>query len=210
MKKNTKKTATVVGMFGLLGLVLGMGGSTFAKYQTAVSLPAQQATVAKWGVVAQITGVTSGVNEEAKMFNTSYNGGAIKSSATHAVIAPGASGKLSLEISGNPEVKVSINVAFTLTDIHDGDYYPIEWKVGKETFNGADAVTSIQAKFNAGATIEANAGTLARTITLEWEWPFEKGATPEEIKANNDKDVALAEAGATLSYSLTATINQVQ
>ena len=51
MKKNTKKTATVVGMFGLLGLVLGMGGSTFAKYQTTAKSTAATATVAKFGLV---------------------------------------------------------------------------------------------------------------------------------------------------------------
>ena len=41
----------VVAMVLLLAVVLGMGGTTFAKYITSKDVPVESATVAKWGYV---------------------------------------------------------------------------------------------------------------------------------------------------------------
>ena len=51
LNKKQKRTATIASMAALLAVVLGMGGQTFAKYVTTNRAEAEQATVAKWGVV---------------------------------------------------------------------------------------------------------------------------------------------------------------
>lgn len=120
MKKQGKKRALVlVAMVVLLAVVLGMGGTTFAKYITVEQVPTQQATVAKWGYV-----VTANIEN---MFGSDYTKGtgdystivdagtgiAVKSASDPQVnvVAPGTSGSMTLAINGKAEVLSKINVA---------------------------------------------------------------------------------------------------
>ena len=63
LNKKQKRTATIASMAALLAVVLGMGGQTFAKYITTQET-ADTATVAKWGLTAQIDAST--------MFGSAY------------------------------------------------------------------------------------------------------------------------------------------
>ena len=59
LNKKQKRTATIASMAALLAVVLGMGGQTFAKYITTATVPAQNATVAKWGVITTVSGTNT-------------------------------------------------------------------------------------------------------------------------------------------------------
>ena len=220
MKKNTKKTATVVGMFGLLGLVLGMGGSTFAKYQTAATPTTQNATVAKWGVVAQITdtsGKSAGETGYTPMFSKEY-GDTVKTTGEKFVVAPGTSGEIKLSISGTPEVSAKVVASLSITDVYlkddaDAYYYPIKWTIDGTSYQGSGESNKTKT-VSVDKTFKPNT-SVATTITVKWEWPF------VDDEAINTKDTCLGdyaagkdlptdyEANIALSYTLTGTVSQI-
>lgn len=187
MKKNTKKTATVVGMFGLLGLVLGMGGSTFAKYYTAADAPAIQATVAKWGFVASANAdnLFPGASiEKRSEVSKDTNGNVIVRTDGTNVVAPGHSGSIIFSVTGSAEVKANIAIAaegneICLTKTSDSTkYYPLTWTL---TENGAtkdvtpstpDRLADIITYIN-GKTSTVNAGDSANlSYSLAWSWEY--------------------------------------
>lgn len=190
LNKKQKRTATIASMAALLAVVLGMGGQTFAKYITTNTVDATSAVVAKWGVVIrnsienEIVGVT-----QAPVFQKSYGttgSEVIKSTSEQNVVAPGASGSLTIEVTGQPEVSSALT--FVLNDFKDislsatgqTTYYPITW-----SFNGSEIarestktmatliqekLDSVEASFVAGVSIN-------KKFTLSWEWKWVDDAT---------------------------------
>lgn len=103
LNKKQKRTATIASMAALLAVVLGMGGQTFAKYISTQDVATQTATVAKWGLTAQI--------DASKMFGLAYANGTANAVATPdasaskvsvkaaaSVVAPGTKGEMTISI----------------------------------------------------------------------------------------------------------------
>ena len=109
--------------------------ATFAKYTTAGSATGQ-ARVAKWGVEVTMDADPAFANEYSKTTNVIT----VKSVDDANVVAPGTSssevaGGLKFAITGKPEVKTNIDIAFTVTSdvyLKAGTYYD-GTKATKET-----------------------------------------------------------------------------
>lgn len=188
MKKNTKKTATVVGMFGLLGLVLGMGGSTFAKYQTRANAPKVQATVAKWGFVANANANNlfpgASIEKRTEVAKDTNGNVIVRADGTN-VVAPGHSGSINFSVTGSAEVKADIEIVAEGTEIcltKTSDpitkYYPLVWTLTENDATKdvtpstpdrlADIITYINSK-----TATVNVGDSANfSYSLAWSWAF--------------------------------------
>lgn len=122
--------------------------TTFAKYTTAGSAN-DQARVAKWGVELTMDADPAFASE----YTHTTNGLTVKSENDDKVVAPGTSssevdGGLRFAITGKPEVKTNIDIAFTFTSdvyLKAGTYYD-GTKATKET----DGVKSYET-FDLGA-----------------------------------------------------------
>lgn len=186
LNKKQKRTATIASMAALLAVVLGMGGQTFAKYITTATVPAQNATVAKWGVITTVSGTNT---TDKTAFRTDYDN--VASADTDFVVAPGTTGSLILEIGGTPEVSAQVSIDMNVTqEVHLDTYYPITWTLkvdsgAEETYN-ANRDTSMKdpdsSKGIAAAvsgldyTYDVDAGpapVLAKKIVLTWNWDFD-------------------------------------
>ena len=202
LNKKQKRTATIASMAALLAVVLGMGGSTFAKYIETETTSSQQATVAKWGVV-----ITADATD---MFGTDYtngisvdrdeNTGAGVSAAGIApgdVVAPGTGGSTTVSISGVPEVssKITFDVTGTELGIYTNGslaYEPIRWSVAKTGENGTDGLTSgtlaqLKAYFENEEAEYAPNDSLAVTYVITWRWAFDSEEAAHIIDANDTK-----------------------
>ena len=166
LNKKQKRTATIASMAALLAVVLGMGGSTFAKYITTHNVPAQTATVAKWGVV--INSQASGTDT---MFSNKYDGddGDVISGVKS--VAPGTSGSIVFNVNGTPEVKTSVafSVVGEIKEVKLGDYTPIVWKLDGAPY---DTIEALAAAFEGlDDTYDAGAG-VSSEHTVSWEWKY--------------------------------------
>lgn len=204
--RNNKKWFVIVAMLLLLVAILALGGYTFARYISSTSVPAQSATVAKWGfvvnasaddlfseqyskgtkVAADATGVTVDVKKAAD--NTADGG----------IVAPGTKGKMTFSVVGQAEVMAQIKLDFTVTSdisitITDGSevYKPIKWtlqrKQNAETeftdVTGAVGVdlATLKTKLESlySGKIAPNATAISDYYELSWEWAFQKNPKPE-------------------------------
>lgn len=226
MKRNenkqslTKKIVAGTGLALLLALVGYTGANTYAKYITEGQVASQTATVAKWGVV-----ITADTN--ASGFGSDYTGGAKVSkdgvgvSASATVVAPGTHGSFTFTVSGAPEVSSKLSFAFadTFKDVHYGDYYPIVW-----TFT-AGATEVVSGKLShvvstvKSTTYEyAPRQELGTHYTLSWSWAFDNSDANADkydtylgdIAAGNASSVPTKEHSTTVSFSLTAKVEQTQ
>ena len=204
MKQNKRKFIVIAVMVLLLGLVLAMSGTTFAKYITTKEVPATQATVAKWGMVIN-------ANTD-NMFGTDYskdgeyavkvNTNGVAVNAASAVVAPGTTGSMTVDVDGQAEVKSKIS--FVVTDTQAIElkslnsaavgYQPILWSVsinneGVVTTPVEDkSLTEIVAYLNALTEVNAAGSSVDYQITISWEWAF------EGVGQANNYDTILANA----------------
>ena len=240
MKKNKfLRLASVMLMLCLITTCAISG--TFAKYTTS-GTATDGARVAKFGVVVASTGAfktedTFGLTYTKTDANYTLGTNSVVSSVQ--VVAPGTSGQLAaVEVTGQPEVAVSVKYAgtLTLTDwtvTSDNDYCPIiisvgttELKIGGTYDHDGDAGTAVKNITNVDELETAVADVIAllsmeyiapgtdlssQTFqpNISWEWPFSSSAE------NDLKDTTLGDNAATgtapeISLSLTVTITQVQ
>lgn len=200
-KKVNKKPMLIAGIAMLLALVGCVGGLTYSKYVSSKSIPSTQATVAKWGYVitANSTNLFGTKYVKGDADNTakvaSEGTGVIVSASTNNVIAPGATGSLTLSVKGTAEVAAKLNIALTVTSditLKDGTeesakvYSPVKWTLKN---NGTPEVTDgtltdVITKLN--KTNEAiNAGTkLDYDYELTYLWPFDGSKQNTDLKAN--------------------------
>jgi hypothetical protein len=218
----------VVAMVLLLAVVLGMGGATFAKYYSDLSIAPQSATVAKWGYIINVTdGVLFGT--EYDVDGTVQDGGlAIVSNSSSNVLAPGANDSMTFTLSGTAEVMSEFSITATGTDISLAKngmdtYYPLEWTVTKD---GVDVVApgstlaDVLAYFNANTFDEAVAANdtpdLNGTYVISYEWPFEVDTTTngyDTLLGQKAANVAISSdytANIEASFGLTITVTQVE
>lgn len=202
----------VVAMVLLLAVVLGMGGTTFAKYITKDFDDTNTATVAKWGYVVNIDAenlFSDAYKNDLAVANTE-NG--LEVDAAAYAVAPGTKGSFTISVDGTAEVLSAItfdmtvasdvvlaeadgqtrtdNTAFT-TPLVD-DYYPIVWTVtdvnnsDAELFRGT--LDALDAWFATQTT--ANANNAPNTPVnidwkITWNWAFEN--------QNDDADTKLGD-----------------
>lgn len=122
--------------------------ATFAKYTTAGSAN-DQARVAKWGVELTMDADPAFASE----YTNTTNGLTVQSENGEKVVAPGTSssevaGGLRFAITGTPEVKTNIDIAFTFTSdvyLKAGTYYD-----GTQATKETDGVKSYET-FDLGA-----------------------------------------------------------
>lgn len=205
-----KKLITVLAMLLMVATVVGMGTMTYSRYVTSKNFGQQNATVADWGYVLTI-------NSE-NLFGEQYEGNVVnetfaateddkidvKAAAEAKIIAPGTSGYMTVEVSGNAEVlaEFAIAVADGYTDVvlkfTDGttaDYYPIVWTLEKTVDGIKDNEATVEGRLSAiVAALDTHSATIAagETIALtqykiSWSWAL--GETG--INDTNKKDTAL-------------------
>lgn len=220
--KNSKKTKLAIVLGALALVTTGVAGYTLAKYITSGDA-SDSATVAKWGVT--VTASSDGIFKSE--YTNSSSTVTVKGSGTTKVVAPGTEGSLAaFTISGTPEVrtKVSYSAELTLTNwkINTSDEYcPIVFTVGttnykmdSSTTNTTDALeTAVEnAVADINQTIDAgtNLSTGLSGLTLKWAWAFEGDSS--NTFQTNEKDTALGDLSTlpTISFKVTATVEQVQ
>ena len=219
MKKNK---LFLLGLFVVFAAVLSLSlvSNTLAKYTTSDS-GSDTARVAKWGVTVEVIGAENA-------FGTKYDD-AIKADGTKVVsttdvLAPGTNGTLGqINIDGQPEVMVNVNVSLTITLTnwvvdHDNNdstpetfYCPIVFKaVGGATVDGREYVgdadglkTAIEALVTKSATNVTVGTDLNPTydVTVTWEWAYNATGNQTDIA-----DTALGNAATTMNAP---TINAV-
>ena len=220
LNKKQKRTATIASMAALLAVVLGMGGSTFAKYIETQTVTPNTAVVAKWGYVIQAT-KTGGNFEGQTIFEAAYNEDAIKSTTEAAVVAPGASGSFGVYVTGQAEVASELTFTFTITnEVHLDDYYPIDWKVTYSKSGDVNSTTTTLEKLSDVKTLiegldgkyaaEAKVETL---VSVEWSWAFEQGKDAEDTILGNYAVNGIpdgVQADTKLGFSLEAEVVQTE
>ena len=197
--------------------------TTFAKYVTSDSAN-DSARVAKWGVVVDVTA-------EDALFVANDDNTVISADQKATVVAPGTDGqKFIITITGQPEVKANVNIAFTLDLVNwyipAGEnaqefYCPIVFNVSVKEGNAAAVVTEIKGSTYTELSelvndieelVDHNVDyapnvLLDRTIEISWSWAFGTDADVE----TNKKDTALGmlDAAPTISFSATCTVTQL-
>lgn len=231
-KKDLKKPLILAGMALLLTLIGVTGASTYAKYVTSQEVPSQQATVAKWGYVVTVnTGNLFGTNyakddetTDGETTNAVVNKDGtiiVSSTADTNVIAPGATGSMSITINGSAEIlsklsfiydKVKVN-DISVDYVKDGQtmtYSPIQWSLAKGEKGETKLVTDATLKNALDELVKQStyidAGTsMSDTYILSYSWPF---STSDE-NDKHDTALGLLAAGETVD-GYTEVSNEVQ
>lgn len=209
-------------------------GGTFAKY-VSQGQGEDNARVAKWGVVAEITG--DGFKTEYGKDDTTagITGNTVISSDGDKVVAPGTKGTFGgVKITGIPEVAVKVE---TIADVNlsgwnvanGGEFYcPLIFTIGSTKINGLDYSaanaggegsfeTAIKEAIQDATTKEYKANTdlseVGKNITYSWEWPFEK-STGKAANQSDELDTKLGDNAAngnapTVAINVTTTVTQI-
>ena len=227
-KSLTKKIVAGTGLALLLALVGYTGANTYAKYITEGQVASQTATVAKWGVVLTASTDNSAFGKDytkgsgtTATVDTTGNGASVKTIGTTNVVAPGTSGEFTFSISGTPEVASKISFNLTLTsDVHYGDYYPINWTLSGGEFTKTGKLSEIDSYLGDYAKAQEFAPNVAinTTYTLSWEWAFSQGKDKEDTYlgnlasgvANSDVGPNSANASTVVSFAIDARVEQIQ
>ena len=187
MKKNRILIVGVITAFVAL-ITLSLVSGTWAKYTSQVQ-GSDTARVAKWS----FDGADLGERTIAfDLFKTSYDE-TVKSSKTDKVVAPGTKGETTFELKNTGEVKANAQIVLEITNAGG---IPLTYKVD----GVAQKVTGGKITIDA---VELGIGAEAKTITLAWEWPFER-------TDGDTEDTTLGIAGtATVTVKATVTFTQV-
>ena len=216
-KKTNKKPFLVAGFALLLALIGCVGGVTYSKYISKTDVPSTQATVAKWGYV--VTGNSDDLFGKKYAKDATTNtakvdaaGTVIVSATTDTnVVAPGATGSLTVTVKGTAEVMASLTIKLSdvsdisLSDGANHTYNPLKWtaKVGGTAItdaenttlaNVATALSKYSKSFAANETVDT-------TFTLSYTWEFD-GVTVSGLK-NGETAVTGDEADTILGMKAT-------
>lgn len=193
VKKN-KKPLVIVAMVLMVALVVGMGAMTYSKYISTHDVPAQTATAAKWGFV--VTAKTENLfgstykSDNTDTFATINETGDVvvqaSVGATDEIVAPGTSGYLLIEVSGQAEVLAQLTVNIDLiNNISDGAaYLPIEWALTNGNTMPADGWTTNPETLSSTETLAPGTDATSN-YRLYWRWAFSSG------DANDKKDTVI-------------------
>ena len=203
-----KKTKTFVSVAVICCAILVLSlvgmGFTLAKYIKTSNKEAEHASVAKFGVVMTWSG--DAFAKDYKVDDTDAMDSAklsVKSSNENKKIAPGTTGLITLNLSGQCET--AFNLTIDLTETYSDNwkesatgpaYHPITL-TAKSTIDGA-SVNIVGNKINV-KNFEAGE-TLSGTISITWAWAFE---------GDDDADSYMSTLDATYSLSALATATQI-
>ncbi len=198
--RNTKLIILAI-VLALVVLFLCIGGSTFARYISSKNVPANQATVAKWGYV---------VNADAdNLFGKNYSDTAIVADdatdaarldvkASGSVVAPGTKGSMTFGVTGSAEVLAKLELAFNVKSevaLKKGEtvvHSPVKWTLKQGTTEVLKNKTLAEIKTEIdkiGNVIEAGTTVSDKSYTLSWEWAL--GADDEATATTNRYDTLL-------------------
>lgn len=209
-------------------------GGTFAKY-VSQGQGEDNARVAKWGVVVEITGDGFKTEYGKDDMDADIQGNTVISSNGDKVVAPGTKGTFGgVKITGKPEVAVKVQ---TIADVNlsgwnvadGGEFYcPLIFTIGSTKINGLDYSASTaggESSFEAAikkaiqdaTTKEYEANTdlseVSKNITYSWEWPFEGSigtdASQSDVLDTKLGDLAAAGNAPKVEITVTTTVTQI-
>ena len=226
-KKNVqKKVLMVAGLALLLGFVGYTGGTTYAKYVTSHDTESQKATVAQWGytVSANTTELfgkeymdDSVADSNVSLIKgTTGAGSTLTISGATNLVAPGAKGQFSFNVSGTAEVLSKVEITLTGTPIQltkfcgttlDTPYEPIKWSVDGTAVGTGIADTTIddwtnlsfselKDKINSldDATTKLAPNTDVNVnLVISWSWAFDGSSVVTNGLTGNKLDTALGD-----------------
>ncbi len=235
-KRSNLKSFIIIGLLLLFVAVIGFGGYTLSKYLTSKK-GTGTATVAKWGFTIDAN-ADNLFGESYKWDNTTNSvvgtDGTITikaSTAEQNVVAPGATGSMTIKVGGTSEVRAKMTMKLEGNDIalaytKDGaatTYAPVVWTLNDGT---SDIVTNgtfakLQEELGRIAdTYEVNTAA-TKTYTISWKWAFHvdgakdvldttlgmiaNGSTGAEING-----VTVTDSKTTIIFNLTVTVEQIQ
>jgi len=231
MKKN-KMMRLASCLLVMVLLTTSMIAGTFAKYTTEGSA-SDFARVAKFGVVAEVTGEAFAAAYDIKEPTNDAEGNAIvysvESSTGDDVVAPGTSGTFTgVALTGEPEVAVNVKHDATITldgwTLAGGNFYcPIKVTIEGTEYCGLnyDSATDFAAALK--GAIEAANGNYAPNTDLAdvdglngnyaWTWDFEN-ATGSKINQTDARDTELGNQAARgtlnkITISVGTTVTQI-
>lgn len=169
-------------------ITTGMMGTTLARYVGEVKGTAT-ATVAAWsfkvnGVDSSFTAIDLGSTDNRIAYK--------EEDIDTGVIAPGTSGSFKIELDGDGS---DVGIDYTVKlEPKQGTTLPTDltFEVGGEKYELGKDITG---------TIDANGGSMKKTLSITWNWPFDKDDTVD----NNDN----ASQGNTWILDITTTGKQV-
>ena len=237
-KRSNLKSFIIIGLLLLLVAVIGFGGYTLSKYLT--SQPANgTANVAKWGFTIDAD-ATNLFGESYKWDGTNSVVGAgdtitVKAdTAEQKVVAPGATGSMTIRLNGKSEVRAKLTLKLEGNDVNlaydtSKTYAPIKWtftksvdgvKTKKENLTFAQLKTELESETQ---TIEVNTESNT-TYTIEWKWDFHTTDENDKLDtvlgmiangsstnaAVNGVTVVAASTKTNIAFNLTVTVEQIQ
>lgn len=185
-----------IGIVGvtLAGIVAGVFiNNTFSKYINKVSGDGET-EIAKWSFK---------VNQETEQFATikladTYD----KTTLLNGKIAPGTKGSFDIVVDAtDSEVAVKYDVDFTEETNKPTN---LIFKSGNKTVSTIEELESVLTD-----TINADDTNKVRTLTIDWEWPFETG-TGNAISSNDKIDTAEGLNALDYSFKVVVTGTQVE
>ena len=190
MKEKLKKgTALAVVLLGVstLGII---GGSTYSKYYTEINGEGS-AKIAEWSFKAN----KSSTKIENITLNNIYDQDKLKQQT----IAPGTNGSFDIVLDATgADVGIDYSVKF---DNLVNKPTNLKFTYNGTTKNSLEELESLLT----GRILVSDSRT--KTLTIEWNWDYQTGTTPEEIK-NNDK-IDTNDAGKDFTFDIIITGTQV-
>lgn len=205
------KKKSYVGRLGALALMLTvittcLLGGTMARYVTEVTGSAT-ATVAAWSFKANHDGAELTTTTPIDLGDTANRTSYDETTLKEGVIAPGASGKFTIEIDGSgSEVGIDYDVAIKAsttkpdssgTNLPDDLLFSTEEITASKPGVALDNLTIPTGNIDYSAT----ANDMKKDITIYWAWGFGENDT----KTGNDNDYA----GKTWALDITVTGKQI-
>lgn len=172
MKKNKKRIILIVLLILLLAMMVLLGKGSYSKYLTQVEGKGV-IEVAKWAFL--VNGQTASITniDLAKTYKAE--------TLAQNTIAPGTRGSFDIIIdTTGSEVGISYDVKF---ENEQSKPENLRYTYDGHTVNNIKELE----QFLTG-TIEANSNEKVKTITIEWNWPYETGNTEKEKIERDLKD----------------------
>ena len=191
-----KKRTIVIFAIGLVILIVisFMGGQAYAKYMSKVTGKGN-AAIASWKFKAN--------DNESSMQNITLRSTLNNEKISNYQLAPGTKGsfQIKLDASGS-EVGINYVIKFenetikptNLRYIYEGNIY--------------NSLNSLQSALV--GTFNANDEDKIKTLTINWEWPFETGITSDAIIANDKIDTQNSMSLADYSFDIVISGTQVK
>ncbi|MDO4618737.1 MAG: hypothetical protein Q4B31_04355 [Clostridia bacterium] len=164
--KSSKLLRVAAILMTLTMLTTAFVGETFAKYVSSATSNTSSAKVAKWVFTVNETDIAKSDTFTVNLFDTIYDTDGTTpeddvETASGTYIAPGTSGKFSLDIKNDSYVTANYTVTYNITNTKN---IPIEYSIDGGT-NWSSTLANVSAT-------ELAIGAEAKTEVM-WRWAFE-------------------------------------